>query len=209
MKNNKSRKIINIVLIFLFAVLICFPPLLYLICGEQVKKDTIKFKTALSQKYESSYRNGLGTKMSEWFAPSWYKTAKSDTEEEEPETEPETETEPEIIETPCEEVDIFATKGIQGGYENILAGIPTVPDDLPYMAPQEMSYAIFGRDDWLFYTGENALPYYLGTNVLSEEEMASFKDCFENLDEICEGIGVRLVILVCPNKSRTHAFLSN
>ena len=64
--------------------------------------------------------------------------------------------------------------------------------------------AIYGRDGWLFYDGDNSLDYYTGANVLKPEEMKEWKDTYVRLNEECKKRGVQLVVLVAPNKEQIY-----
>lgn len=85
---------------------------------------------------------------------------------------------------------------------------PFVPDpdiDIEgYVPPVEENGALYGRGDWLFYTGEYSIDYYRGTNALSEEEMAQWKADIEELNSICEAKGIRLAVVLAPNKEQVY-----
>lgn len=71
-----------------------------------------------------------------------------------------------------------------------------------YMAPRIENLAIYGLDDWLFYTGDNSIGFYEGTNILSEEEMKLLCDKFKTLNDKCKAKGIDLVYVVPPNKEQ-------
>lgn len=73
-----------------------------------------------------------------------------------------------------------------------------------FLAPSYSGAAIFGRRDWLFYSGNNSEGYYRGTNILSDAEMDSWRQTFERLDAVCKEKGIDLVILVAPNKEQMY-----
>lgn len=74
-----------------------------------------------------------------------------------------------------------------------------------YLAPQYGGVAIYGRCDWLFYSGDGSESYYQGTNLLSSSEMASWKNTFERLQNACDKKGITLVIMVAPNKEQIYS----
>ncbi|MBO4326619.1 MAG: hypothetical protein J5950_05055 [Clostridia bacterium] len=76
--------------------------------------------------------------------------------------------------------------------------------DTLYLAPEYQGGAIFGRRDWLFYSGNNSEGYYRGTNLLSDAEMEAWKNTFEQLDRVCKAKGIDLVVLVAPNKEQMY-----
>ena len=76
--------------------------------------------------------------------------------------------------------------------------------DTSYLAPEYQGGAIFGRRDWLFYSGDSSEAYYRGTNLLTDGEMKTWKDKFEQLDNVCKAKGIDLVILVAPNKEQMY-----
>ncbi len=76
--------------------------------------------------------------------------------------------------------------------------------DNTYLAPEYQGGAIFGRRDWLFYSGDDSEGYFRGTNLLGTDEMSSWKNKFEQLDNVCKSRGIELVILVAPNKEQMY-----
>ncbi|MCR5010939.1 MAG: hypothetical protein K6A72_01210 [Lachnospiraceae bacterium] len=76
-----------------------------------------------------------------------------------------------------------------------------------YMFPvtSDNELVLFGRDDWLFYLGENSLDYYRGTNVMDEAEMAEHLEKMEELQKICDEKGIQLAFLMIPNKETAYS----
>ncbi len=93
---------------------------------------------------------------------------------------------------------------IGAGIANILYP-ETVEDDYVFPVASDNEMVLFGRDDWLFYLGENSLDYYRGSNVMDEEEMAEHLERMEELQEICDDKGIKLAFLMIPNKERIYA----
>ena len=76
--------------------------------------------------------------------------------------------------------------------------------DDPYLAPLEDNYAVYGRGDWLFYSGELCTPYFTGTNLLSEETEQDWLKKLSALQEYCEERGIRFLVAVAPNKEQVY-----
>ena len=81
--------------------------------------------------------------------------------------------------------------------------VPKLVDD-SYLAPEYAGGAIYGKRDWLFYSGDNSEGYYRGTNLLTTDEMAAWRAAFEALDEVCRAKGIDLVIMAAPNKEQMY-----
>lgn len=71
-----------------------------------------------------------------------------------------------------------------------------------YTIPVVENNAIYGLDDWLFYTGDNSIGYYEGTNVLSEDEMAWLSNKYKALSDKCTEKGIDVIFAVPPNKEQ-------
>ena len=76
--------------------------------------------------------------------------------------------------------------------------------DAPYLAPLEDNFAVYGREDWLFYSGELNLPYFTGTNLLDEATEKNWENVFLKLQEFCDERGILLSIMVAPNKEQVY-----
>ena len=76
--------------------------------------------------------------------------------------------------------------------------------DNSYLAPEYAGGAIFGRRDWLFYSGNSSEEYYRGTNLFSIDEMEAWKNKFEQLDSVCREKGIELVVMTAPNKEQMY-----
>lgn len=73
-----------------------------------------------------------------------------------------------------------------------------------YLAPLQAGYTVYGRDQWLFYTGEDNLAYFTHENTLSEETMQAWKQVWQELEAVCESRGIRLIVLTAPNKEQVY-----
>ena len=63
---------------------------------------------------------------------------------------------------------------------------------------------IVGQSDWL-YLNENNIPYYQGLNkLLSEEKIKEHIKPYVELKKMCDMVGKKLVILICPEKEEIY-----
>lgn len=77
--------------------------------------------------------------------------------------------------------------------------------DESYMPPKEgEGRVIQGRFNWLYYAGDNSISYYSGTNILSNEEMKEWADLMQQLKDACDEKGIKLGIMVLPNKEQVY-----
>lgn len=77
--------------------------------------------------------------------------------------------------------------------------------DNSYLAPRTVGDGvILGRFNWLFYTGNNSVSYYRGTNILSEEEMEEYLGLMERLQELCDEMGIQLQFMIVPNREQVY-----
>lgn len=63
---------------------------------------------------------------------------------------------------------------------------------------------VVGRNDWLFFGGTN-LPYYSGTNVLSDAQMNEYIKPMLNLEEKAKSCGKAIAFIVYPDKEQMYA----
>lgn len=78
--------------------------------------------------------------------------------------------------------------------------------DTSYLAPRSVGEGIlFGKHDWLFYTGNNSVAYYKGTNLLDDETLAEYAAKTNRLNELCKERGIKLYLLFCPNKEQVYS----
>lgn len=77
--------------------------------------------------------------------------------------------------------------------------------DTGYLAPRTVGEGvILGRFNWLFYSGNNSISYYRGTNILDEETMKEYLGLMERLQELCDEKGIRLQFMVVPNREQVY-----
>lgn len=81
--------------------------------------------------------------------------------------------------------------------------------DTSYMAPVIAGPAnrgvIIGRYNWLFYTGNDTLAYYQGTNVLTTAQMKEYTDVLNELQSLCDQRGIELAFLCMPNREVVYS----
>lgn len=61
-----------------------------------------------------------------------------------------------------------------------------------------------GRNQWLYYKLDNSAAFYMGTNLLSDNEMYSYATTLQQLNNICKERGIKLVIAIWPNKEQVY-----
>lgn len=63
---------------------------------------------------------------------------------------------------------------------------------------------LVGQSDWL-YLNENNIPYYQGINkIATESEIKKHVEPYIKLKKMCDKVGKRLVILICPEKEEIY-----
>ncbi len=80
--------------------------------------------------------------------------------------------------------------------------------NVPYYVSK--NNVLFGKEDWLFFLGDNSLSYYQGTNLPTEEELASFVEKAEKVNNYFVSQGKEFKIFIAPNKDQIYfEFLPN
>ena len=81
--------------------------------------------------------------------------------------------------------------------------------DTSYFAPQIAGPtdrgAILGRHNWLFYTGNNSIAYYQGTNIMTAAEMDEWITVMNELQAVCDKKGIQLAFMSMPNREIVYA----
>ncbi len=91
---------------------------------------------------------------------------------------------------------------LQGRLTRLIYG----PDSADFLAPQIVgNIVLLGRENWLFYAGDDSISYYRGTNVLEQEQMAERLDLMVRLQELCNDRGIQLQFIILPNKEQVYA----
>ena len=78
-----------------------------------------------------------------------------------------------------------------------------LPDDVDYYT--EINKVLFGQKDWLFYTGDDSLSYYKGTNLPTEEELQGYVARAEKVNDYFKAQGKEFVIFIAPNKEQIYS----
>jgi hypothetical protein len=63
---------------------------------------------------------------------------------------------------------------------------------------------LIGKDNWIYFWGNNAESYYRGTNILDTAAKTNCKTIFEKLNDVCKTKGITLVIATIPNKEQVY-----
>ncbi len=82
---------------------------------------------------------------------------------------------------------------------------PYLDKGQPYYPAKEQGQVIFGRENWLFYSGENSLNDYKGVNILSIDQMESSVRSLTLVQEACKKKGINFAVIVLPNKEQVYA----
>ena len=81
--------------------------------------------------------------------------------------------------------------------------------DTSYFAPQIKGPAnrgvIIGRYNWLFYTGNDSIAYYQGTNVMTNAQMDEWITVMKELQDVCDKKGIQLAFMSMPNREIVYA----
>ena len=77
--------------------------------------------------------------------------------------------------------------------------------DTTYLPAILHNQTLEGKQNWLFYTGDDSILDYQGTNLLSASELASYGSVLQQLDDLCTSMGKKLVIGFFPNKEQVYS----
>ncbi len=90
---------------------------------------------------------------------------------------------------------------LQGRLTRLIYG----KDSADFLAPQVVgNNVLLGRQNWLFFAGDDSISSYRGTNLLEQEQMASYLDLMVQLQELCDEKGIQLQFLILPNKEQVY-----
>lgn len=91
---------------------------------------------------------------------------------------------------------------LQGPLTRLIYGA----DSGDFLAPQIVGdIVLLGRDHWLFYTGDDSISYYRGTNALEQEQMAYYLDLMTQLQALCREKEIQLQFVILPNKEQVYS----
>ncbi len=82
---------------------------------------------------------------------------------------------------------------------------PFLDKGQPYFAPRYDGYVIYGRDDWLFYSGDGALENYKGSDIYTDYEMNKHMEKFIAVNDICSDRNIDVTFNIFPNKEQVYA----
>lgn len=88
-----------------------------------------------------------------------------------------------------------------GEYRTNLKNKLPVTDYLPLIMHNA---TVEGKLNWLFYSGDDSLLDYQGTNLLETNELASYAATLQQLNDLCNSLGKQLVIQFYPNKEQVY-----
>lgn len=95
---------------------------------------------------------------------------------------------------------------LENFYDGRIYPLLVTGKDADFLAPRVVgNYTVLGRDNWLFYTGDDSIACYKGTNLLPEGTLASYAEKVNRLQEICGSKNVRLVLMFMPNKEQIYS----
>lgn len=73
-----------------------------------------------------------------------------------------------------------------------------------YLSPVVVNNALYGRDDWLFYTGDKSVEAYQGLDNPTDEYIQLEYTVFKQLHDVCKSKGINLIYNICPNKEQIY-----
>ena len=77
--------------------------------------------------------------------------------------------------------------------------------DDSFLSPRTVGEGvIIGRYNWLFYTGNDSVAYYKGSNLLSEEELQTYAAKVNQLASLCAARNITLCLFFPPNKEQVY-----
>lgn len=77
--------------------------------------------------------------------------------------------------------------------------------DISYFPPKVYGNgALQGRDNWLFYTGNDSIEYYKGSNLLSQKTLDNYLEKVKTLKNLCDQKGKELCLFFMPNKEQVY-----
>ena len=78
-----------------------------------------------------------------------------------------------------------------------------LPDTADYFT--EINKVLIGQEDWLFYTDDDSLDYYKGTNLPTERELRSYVARAEKVNDYFKAQGKEFAIFIAPNKEHIYS----
>ena len=79
-------------------------------------------------------------------------------------------------------------------------------DSETFLAPQIVGdIVLLGRDNWLFYAGDDSISYYRGSNAMEQEQMAYYLGLMVQLQKLCSERDIQLQFIILPNKEQVYS----
>ncbi len=63
---------------------------------------------------------------------------------------------------------------------------------------------LIGKDDWLFYKGDNSVANFQNLHNFSESQMSKIRDYLSDIDAWCKRNGKQFVFLIAPDKNKVY-----
>ena len=185
------KKFVTVLSILLFFALITMPSMMFFIFGEK-KEGLLDEKRVLSE-MPQGFNNHYFSQLESWYndhAP--YRLSMITLEK-----------------RVKQKYEVMYRKEIHPFLSLLLAPSWYHGEDT-FLAPIEGDRVIYGRDDWLFYLGDDSIGddnigYFKGSNLLSDTQLAEWFESFHNLDEQCRRRGVHLILASGPNKEIVYS----
>lgn len=89
-------------------------------------------------------------------------------------------------------------KKTQTAYKDILDTL-----NVPYYI--ENNNVIYGKDDWLFYSGDNSMYQYTGINLPTENELAEISQKVQKVGNYFKSQGKEFLLFIAPNKEEIYS----
>ncbi len=68
----------------------------------------------------------------------------------------------------------------------------------------EQNFVVFGKGEWLFYSNDNSLDYFRGTNLPDESELQRYAERARIVSDYFKSQGKDFVIMIMPNKEQIY-----
>ena len=103
---------------------------------------------------------------------------------------------------PYRNINIKANSSVSKFFENIFYSVLNKLNIPYYQTKQDV---LFGKENWLFYTNDDSLKDYQGTNLPTAEELLSYLDKVTKVNNYFKSIGKEFVIFIPPNKEQVYS----
>lgn len=103
-----------------------------------------------------------------------------------------------------QKIENSMNKIYKGKVESFITDIFVGDDVTEYLAPKLVNGLVIpGKNKWLFFI--EGLDYYLGNNVLSEDEMSEYAAKVNEVKRLCDEKNKKLYIIFPPNKEEVYS----